>query len=96
MPKGYLIAHVTVNDPVAYQEYVDRNNEILPPFGGRPLVRGGQSETPEGAQFDRHVVFEYPSYAAAQAAYHSEDYQKNAEIRYANATSMVVIVEGAD
>ena len=95
MPKGYSIGHITVNNPDTYQEYVDRNNEILPPFGGRPLVRGGQSETPEGEQFERHVVFEYPSFEAAKAAYYSEEYQKNAEIRFANATSMVVLVEGA-
>ncbi len=96
MPKGYLIAHVTVHDPVAYQDYVARNNDILPPFGARALARGGQSETPEGESYERHVVFEYPSYEAAQAAYHSAAYQENAEIRYANATSMVVLVEGVD
>lgn len=94
MPKGYIIAHVTVNDPVAYQAYVDRNNEILPPRGATPLVRGGRFEQPEGTPFERHVIFEFPSYEAAQASYHSEDYQQNAEIRYANATSMVVVVEG--
>jgi len=96
MPKGYIIAHVTVNDPVAYQAYVDRNNEILPPLGARALVRGGQCENVEGPNFDRHVIFEYPSYEAAQASYHNKDYQQNAEIRFANATSMVVVVEGVD
>jgi uncharacterized protein (DUF1330 family) len=96
MPKGYIIAHVTVNDPDAYLAYVDRNNIILPPLGGRPLVRGGQCENVEGPQFDRHVIFEFPSYAAAQASYHNKEYQKNAEIRFANAKSMVVVVEGAE
>lgn len=94
MPKGYIIAHVTVNDPVAYQEYVDNNNRILPPLGGKALVRGGQSETPEGDEYQRHVVFEYPSYEAAKASYYNEEYQKNAEIRFANAVSMLVLVEG--
>ena len=94
MPKGYIIAHVTVDDPVAYQAYVDRNNQILPPLGAKPLARGGAFEQPEGPQYERHVIFEYPSYDAAKASYHNKEYQQNAEIRFANATSMVVVVEG--
>lgn len=94
LPKGYIIAHVTVDDPVAYQAYVDTNTTLLPRMGARPLVRGGQSETPEGPQYARHVIFEYDSYEAAKASYYSKEYQENAEIRYANATSMIVLVEG--
>jgi len=65
-------------------------------FGGKPLVRGGQSETPEGAQFTRHVCFEYPDYETAKAAYYSPEYQEIMKIRVAHADSMIVLVEGAD
>ena len=94
MPKGYIIAHVTVNDPEAYQEYVDTNTVLLPNLGAKALVRAGQCETPEGQEFQRHVILEYESYEAAKASYYNKDYQKNAEIRFANATSMLVLVEG--
>ena len=47
MPKGYIIGHITVNDPDAYKEYVERDTPILEGFGGRFIVRGGASETPE-------------------------------------------------
>jgi len=96
MPKGYIIGHVTVRDAAAYQDYVARNSSILAAFGGKPLVRGGQSETPEGAQFTRHVCFEYPDYETAKAAYYSPEYQEIMKIRVAHADSMIVLVEGAD
>ena len=95
MPKGYIIGHVTVRDPEAYKEYVARNTPVLAKFGGRSLVRGGDSETPEGAQYTRHVIFEYPDFATAKAAYYSPEYQEIMKIRTANADSMIVLAEGA-
>ncbi|MCB4379652.1 DUF1330 domain-containing protein, partial [Synechococcus sp. MU1644] len=29
MPKGYIIGHITVNDPEAYKEYVEKDTPIL-------------------------------------------------------------------
>jgi uncharacterized protein (DUF1330 family) len=94
MPKGYIIGHITVHDPEAYQEYVDRDTPILQGMGGRFIVRGGTSETPEGRCEDRHVVIEFPSYEAARAAYNDPAYQQVAEIRKRTATSVITLVEG--
>ena len=69
MPKAYWIAHVDVSDPEAYRAYAAANNEILPKWGGRFVVRAGQSEVMEGALRSRHVVIEFPSYQAALDAY---------------------------
>ncbi|MFX0545413.1 DUF1330 domain-containing protein [Roseovarius sp. S1116L3] len=95
MPKGYLIGHITVNDPQAYREYVERDTPILERHGGRFLVRGGQSEVPEGETYQRHVVIEFPSYAAARNAYEDPAYQAVADIRRRTADSVIVLVEGA-
>lgn len=95
MPKGYIIGHVTVRDPEAYKEYVARNTPVLARFGGRSLVHGGDSDPREGAQYTRHVIFEYPDYATAEAAYYSPEYQEIMKIRTANADSMIVLAEGA-
>ncbi len=81
MPKGYIIGHITVTDPEAYPEYVRRDTPILNDLGGQFIVRGGQSEVPEGESLDRHVVIEFPSFEAAKAAYNDPDYQEVAEIR---------------
>ena len=71
-----------------------RNTPIIESHGGRPLVRGGVSENPEGPQFERHVVFEFDSYAQAKALYDDPAYQEVAQIRRDYATSMIVVVEG--
>lgn len=94
MPKGYIIGHITVRDPEAYQEYVRRDTPILEGLGGRFIVRGGRSVVTEGETFQRHVVIEFPSYEAALAAYHDPDYQEVAEIRRRTADSVILVVEG--
>ena len=94
MPKGYIIGHITVNDPEAYQEYIVRDTPILEALGGQFVVRGGQSEVLEGEALMRHVVIEFPSYEAAMAAYNDPDYQEVAEIRRRTADSVILVVEG--
>lgn len=94
MPKGYLIGHITVNDPEAYREYVERDTPILEAHGGRFIVRGGQSETAEGTALERHVVIEFPSFEAAKAAYDDPAYQEVADIRRRTADSTIILVEG--
>lgn len=96
MPKGYWIGHVDVKDAEAYRRYVANNNEILPKFGGRFLVRGGEAEQPEGAMRARHVVIEFPSYEAARACYASPEYQENMQIRLPAGAADLAIVEGYD
>ena len=94
MPKGYIIGHITVENPEAYQEYIRRDTPLIEAHGGKPIVRGGASEVVEGPEFARHVVFEFPDYESAKALYYSDEYQEVAKIRRANATSMIVLVEG--
>ncbi len=94
MPKGYIIGHITVTDADAYREYVEKDTPILLALGGRFIVRGGQSEVPEGAAESRHVVIEFPTYAAAKAAYNDPEYQRVADIRRRTATSTIILVEG--
>ena len=94
MPKGYIIGHITVNDPDAYREYVEKDTPILEGLGGRFIVRGGKSEVMEGTVLDRHVVIEFPSYAAARAAYNDPDYQEVMKIRQRSAESIILVVEG--
>ncbi|MCL3882022.1 DUF1330 domain-containing protein [Marivita sp. GX14005] len=94
MPKGYIIGHITVNDPEAYREYVERDTPILEGHGGRFIVRGGASETVEGQSERRHVVIEFDDFEAAKRAYHDPAYQEVAEIRRRTATSTIILVEG--
>lgn len=94
MPKGYILGHVTVNDPEAYKEYVEKDTPILEALGGKFVIRGGQSETMEGETLQRHVLIEFSSYEQALKAYNDPAYQEVAEIRRHNADSVIVVVEG--
>lgn len=96
MAKGYWIVHVTVNNADAYCEYVRLDTPVVERHGGRFLVRGGRNETPETPQKDRHVIVEFPDYETALACYHSDDYQRAALIRQANADSDIVVIEGTE
>ena len=65
--KGYVCASINVTDPVTYPRYVAQVLPTIEAFGGRFLARGGQSETHENdAHGDRHVIIEFPSFAAAK------------------------------
>lgn len=94
MPKGYIMAHITVRDPEAYKEYVERDTPILQGLGGTFVIRGGTAELVEGEAYQRHVLIEFPSYEAALAAYHDPAYQEVADIRRRTADSTVIVVEG--
>ncbi|ETX14976.1 hypothetical protein OCH239_19460 [Roseivivax halodurans JCM 10272] len=94
MPKGYIIAHISVRDPDGYREYVEKDTPILEGLGGRFVVRGGRGQVVEGESHDRHVVVEFPSYDAALAAYNDKAYQEVAEIRRRTADAVILVVEG--
>ncbi|MEM6565351.1 MAG: DUF1330 domain-containing protein [Pseudomonadota bacterium] len=96
MPKGYIIGHVTISDAEAYKPYAIRNDEIFPRHGGKFLARGGASEILEGEGHPRHVIVEFPSYAAAVACYNDPDYQENMKIRQANSEGTILVVEGVE
>lgn len=98
MAKGYWIAHVKVNDPEGYKEYVAANAVAFKKFGAKFLVRGGQHEVKAGTsmQGKRHVVLEFDSYATALACYNSPEYQHAAKIRDKCSVGEVVVIEGYD
>lgn len=49
MPKAYWIAHVNVNDPERYKDYVATAKPAFEKYGARFLARGGAYRALEGA-----------------------------------------------
>jgi uncharacterized protein (DUF1330 family) len=95
MPKGYVIARVTVTNPEAYAEYAKGATEAIRQYGGRPLVRGGAYEALEGEARPRNVVIEFDSVEQARTYYHSPEYQAAKAKREGAGTGHFVAVEGA-
>jgi len=94
-PKGYVIAEITVTDPEAYKQYAATVAPMVAKFGGKYMVRGGQTVAVEGdAPAGRIVVIEFDSLAAAQAFEGSAEYQAIAALRHRAARSRVFLVEG--
>ena len=96
MPKGYWIAHVTVEDAQIYEDYKAANAAPFAEFGARFLVRAGTAEQVEGDLRPRTVVIEFASYADALACYESASYANARAIRQSVSASDLVIVEGYD
>ncbi len=96
MPKGYVIARVTVHDPAAYAEYAKLSTEAIRKYGGKPLVRGGRHEAVQGEARPRNVVLEFESYDRALEFYKSPEYSAARDIRMPVSTGEFVVVEGAD
>jgi uncharacterized protein (DUF1330 family) len=95
--KAYVIAHIDVQDPVRYADYVKLTPATVAPFGGRFIARGGRSEKLEGDfKLNRIVILEFPSYEIARAWYHSADYRKALSIRQSCSSGMLTLVEGFD
>lgn len=96
MPKGYIVARVTVTDPDAYAEYVKGASEAIRRYGGRPLVRGGRHEAMEGEARARNVVIEFGSFEQAKAYYRSPEYQAAKAKREGAGIAEIVALEGAE
>jgi uncharacterized protein (DUF1330 family) len=68
-PPGYLIADVTVTDEEGYKEYIQKFPGTLTAFGGKFLVRGGQTAPVAGGGEPpkRPVVVVFESFDKAKA-----------------------------
>ncbi len=95
---AYWIARSRVNNAEEYAKYAQRVPAILDRHGGKILARAGKFKILEGTdQFQRFVVVEFPSLAAAQACHESPEYQAAAQFR-AGGVGLVdlIIIEGVE
>lgn len=92
---AYMIARIKVTDPTRYQKYVESTPPTIAKFGGRFIVRGGETVTLERPEETRRVVIlEFPSLEQAKAWYASEDYQTVRELRIGAAEGDFLAVDG--
>ncbi len=70
------IAHVTVTDEDAYGEYAKLAGPAIAKHGGHFIARAGRYVQLEGKDRPRNVVAKFDSVEAAEACYHSLEYQE--------------------
>jgi uncharacterized protein (DUF1330 family) len=92
--KGYWIVFATVNEPSRFGNYTSVAGPLIAAQGGRVLARGDVAVIVEGSVLGRPYLIEFPSYAAAQACFHSAGYQEAIALRAGVAQFQIVIVEG--
>lgn len=96
-PKGYLVAEINVTDPEVYKQYAAGVPPILAKYGGKYLVRAGQTSSVEGpGPAGRIVVIEFDSLAAAGLFEESPEYQALAPLRHKASQSRIFLVEGVN
>lgn len=94
-PKAYIVAEIEVTDAATYEGYKGAAGAIVARYGGRYIVRGGQSAAVEGQKPNgRVVIVEFPNLSAATAFLNSDEYRPVAAIRQKSTRSRLFIVEG--
>ena len=92
---AYIIVDIEVTDPDGYKEYAKLAPATVTLYGGRYIARGGPNETLEGDwHAKRLVILEFPKIEKAKAWLNSPEYAPIRELRYKNAKSNMVLVEG--
>jgi uncharacterized protein (DUF1330 family) len=92
---AYIIARVAVSDWSRYREYTQATPAVIERYGGRFIVRGGDTVTLEGESENRRlVVIEFPTMEQAQQFYHSPEYSKVKELRAGAAVGQFIAVDG--
>lgn len=96
--KYYAVAEIDVTDPSWVRAYVENVTGLVERHGGRYLARTAQVEKLEGDRTPPQIVLiiEWPSKAAAEAFYASEEYRPYLESRRNGARNELVLVAGED
>lgn len=92
---GYVIVNDTITDGEIFAGFRERIAEIVEAYGGRYLVRGGETEVVEGDWVpDRLVIVEFDDVDAARAWLDSPEYIELKQIRVRSAEACVIVAQG--
>ena len=93
-PPAYVITEIDVTDAEAFREYAPRVQPSFAPFGGRYLVRGGDTRSLAGEAPTRVVVLAFDSMERAQAWYASSGYEVLKPLRDKAGKARIFAAEG--
>jgi len=80
-----------------YKQYIDKVSPIIKSYGGKYLVRGGQTITFAGDwKPQRIIIIEFRSLDDLKKCFKSVEYKQIAHLRENSTKSRVIISQGAD
>jgi len=92
---AYVIFDVEVTNPVEYEGYKQLAAPTVALYGGKYIVRGGQTETLEGNWSPKRiVVLQFENIERAKAWINSPEYSEARDLRHKYAVSNAIVVEG--
>ncbi len=92
---AYVIGQVEVTDPETFAKYSAQVPATIAQYGGRYLVRGGETQAIEGDWAPpRVVVLEFPSMEQLKKWYYSEEYKPLIALRQQSAKTQLSFVDG--
>jgi uncharacterized protein (DUF1330 family) len=92
---AYVVVDLEVTDPAGFDEYKQQVPETIARYGGRYVVRGGDTETLEGQWAPKRVVIlQFPDRAAAKAWWSSQEYAAPKALRQRCARTQLILVDG--
>ena len=95
MAKGYWLAtYKKIENKDNLINYEAKATETIKSFDWNPLVRGRKYKCFEGDDFPRTVIWEFPSYEAAEKCYNSAEYQKAWNLAKNSTDRNLQVVEG--
>ena len=94
MSKGYLIAHIRVQDKEAFEEFKQMSGAAIKAHNGRVLVRNPAPDHREGGAEGLAIVIEFESLDAARAFYESDAYSEARAVRERISETDLILVEG--
>ncbi|HEX5492716.1 MAG TPA: DUF1330 domain-containing protein [Candidatus Udaeobacter sp.] len=92
---AYIIVDIEIQDPVGYEQYKKLAGPTVEKYGGKYIVRGGNTEVLEGDwQPNRIVVLEFESAQRAKEWLSCEEYRDPRKMRHRTARTNMILVEG--
>jgi len=92
---AYVIVEIDIVDPAGYEEYKKLAGATVEKYGGKYIVRGGETEVLEGDWKPRRiVVLQFDSIQCAKDWLHCEEYREPRKMRHRTARTNMILVEG--
>ena len=94
MNKGYLVAHLRVNDKDGFEKFRQMAGPTIAEYWGKVLIRDSNPDVREGKDSGIALVIEFESIEVARKFYESEKYQAAKAVREMASDTDLILVEG--